>query len=68
MLTRTAQKSRIAAKSPLKKSAASKLRNRETARGKPTTRKSAAKQAKPAALGVLPEWDLSALYPAIDSA
>jgi oligoendopeptidase F len=67
MLTRTtAQKSRIAAKSPVKKSTASKLR--ETASRKSTGRKSAAKQAKPTALGILPEWDLSALYPAIDSA
>jgi oligoendopeptidase F len=68
MLTRTtAQKSRIAAKSPVKKSTASKLRNRETASRKPAGRKSAAKQGKPVALGTLPEWDLSALYPAIDS-
>jgi oligoendopeptidase F len=68
MLTRTsAQKSRIAAKSPVKKPTASKLRNRETASRKPAGRKSAAKQGKPAALGTLPEWDLSALYPAIDS-
>src|SRR3984957_3564318 len=65
MLTRTAQKSRIAAKSPAKKSNASKLR--ETASRKPAGRKSAAKLAKPVGLGALPEWDLSALYPAIDS-
>jgi oligoendopeptidase F len=65
MLTRTAQKSRIAAKSPVKKSAASKLR--KTASRKPAGRKSAAKQGKPVALGALPEWDLSALYLAIDS-
>ncbi len=68
MLTRTtAQKSRIAAKSPVKKSTASKLRSRETASRKPAGRKSAAKQAKATALGTLPEWDLSALYPAIDA-
>jgi oligoendopeptidase F len=67
MLTRTAQKSRIATKSPLKKSTASKLRNRETARGKSAVRKRATKPAKPLALGTLPEWDLSALYPAIDA-
>jgi oligoendopeptidase F len=67
MLTRTAQKSRIATKSPVRKSAASKLRDRETASRKPAARKIAAKQAKPVALGALPEWDLSALYPAIDS-
>jgi oligoendopeptidase F len=66
MLTRTTAKSRIAAKSPVKKSAASKLR--ETASRNPAGRKSAAKQGKPAALGTLPEWDLSALYSAIDSA
>jgi oligoendopeptidase F len=69
MLTKTAQKSRIAAKSPARKSTASKPR--ETARGKAatgkSTAKSAAKKAKPVALGILPEWDLSALYPAIDS-
>ncbi len=65
MLTRTAQKSRIAAKSPVKKSAASKLR--ATANRKPAGRKSAAKHGKPVALGALPEWDLSALYSAIDS-
>jgi oligoendopeptidase F len=66
MLTRsTAQKSRIAAKSPAKKSTAGKLR--QTASRKPAGRKSAAKPAKPVALGALPEWDLSALYSAIDS-
>jgi oligoendopeptidase F len=68
MLTKTtAQKSRIAAKSPVKKSTAIKLRSRETASRKPAGRKSAAKQAKATALGTLPEWDLSALYPAIDA-
>ena len=66
MLTRTtARKSRIAAKSLVKKSTAGKLR--ESAGRKPAARKSAAKQGKPAALGALPEWDLSALYPAIDA-
>jgi oligoendopeptidase F len=67
MLTRTAQKSRVAAKSPVRKSAASKSSNRTAARGKSANRKGAAKAAKPVALGALPEWDLSALYPAIDS-
>jgi oligoendopeptidase F len=68
MLTKTsAQKSRIAAKSPAKKSAASKSSHRVTTRGKSAGQKSAAKSAKPLALGALPEWDLSALYPAIDS-
>src|ERR1700722_14004690 len=65
MRTRTAKKPRIAAKPPAKKSNASKLR--ETASRKPAGRKSAAKLAKPVGLGALPEWDLSALYPAIDS-
>jgi oligoendopeptidase F len=68
MPTRTSsQKSRIAAKSPARQSAPSKSSPRAPARGKSADRKSAAKQAKPAALGLLPEWDLSALYPAIDS-
>jgi oligoendopeptidase F len=72
MLTRSsAQKSRIAAKSPAKKSAAksaaTKSSHRVTARGKAADRKSGTKPAKPTALGALPEWDLSALYPAIDS-
>ncbi len=72
MLTRTsAQKSRIAAKSPAKKSSASKSASkpshRATVRGKSAERKGTAKPAKPAAVGALPEWDLSALYPAIDS-
>jgi oligoendopeptidase F len=66
MLTRSAaQKSRIAAKSPARKSTAGKLR--DTASRKPAARKPAAKPTKPAALGALPEWDLSALYSAIDS-
>src|SRR5277367_3693655 len=54
MLTKAAaQKPRIATKTPTKKPSAKKT---------PT---SPAKPAKPAALGTLPEWDLSALYPGI---
>src|SRR5277367_1451582 len=54
MLTKAAaQKPRIATKTPTKKPSAKKT---------PT---SPAKPAKPTALGTLPEWDLSALYPGI---
>jgi oligoendopeptidase F len=68
MLTKSsAQKSRIAAKSPARKSTATKSSLRATARGKSVGGKSAPKPAKPVPLGVLPEWDLSALYPSIDS-
>jgi oligoendopeptidase F len=67
MLTQTTAKSRIAAKSAAKKPTASKSSRRETARGKSAKRKGAGKPAKPVALGTLPEWDLSALYPSIDS-
>jgi oligoendopeptidase F len=67
MLTKSsAQKSRIA-KSPARKSTATKSSNRATAHGKSASRKGAPKQVKPVPIGSLPEWDLSALYPAIDS-
>jgi oligoendopeptidase F len=67
MLTKSsAQKSRIA-KSSARKSTATKSSPRATARGKSADRKGAAKAAKPVPLGSLPEWDLSALYPSIDS-
>jgi oligoendopeptidase F len=61
MLTKTAAaKPKISARAPAKKSSAKKtLAKRAKAPA------SAAKPAKPAALGALPEWDLSALYAGI---
>src|SRR5580704_11990773 len=56
MLTKTAAaKPKISARAPAKKSSAKKT----PAKKAPA---SVAKSAKPAALGALPEWDLSALY------